>query len=127
MRRFEAWRRNPSRGRRIPENLRALAAQAAGEDGVSPTARRLGLDYGTLKGWMETERPPRPKLAPPKPKAQFLEVHQAVLPSGPVLATGPICAVELQDPSGRRLRVEYRNVKAPQLGSVARMLWCARR
>ena len=121
MRRFEAWRRDPSRGRRIPENLWALADEAAREDGVSPAANGLGLDYGRLKRRLKTTRAPRPKPARPKRKAELIEVPQAVLPSGPV------CAVEVQDGTGRRLRVEYRNVKAPELASVARMLWCARK
>ncbi len=121
VRRFEAWRQDPSRGRRIPEKLWELAAEAAREDGVSPAAQGLGLDYSRLKRRLKMTRPPRARLARPRPKAEFIEVSQAVLPSGPV------CAVEVQDGTGRRLRVEYRNVKAPELASVARMLWSARR
>ncbi len=121
MRRFEAWRRDPSRGRRIPEKLWELADEAAREDGVSPAAHRLGLDFSTLKRRLKPKRARRPRPARPRPKAEFIEVPQAVLPSGPV------CVVEVQDGTGRRLRVEYRNVKAPEIASVARMLWSVRR
>ena len=119
MRRFEVWRRSPSRGRRIPEKLWELAAEAAREEGVSAAAHGLGLDYSALKGRLKKKRAPKP--ARPRPKAEFIEVPQAVLPSG------PLCAVEVQDGTGRRLRVEYRNVKAAEVASMARMLWSARR
>ena len=119
VRRFEVWRRSPSRGRRIPEKLWELAAEAAREEGVSAAAHGLGLDYSALKRRLKKKRPSRPVR--PKRKAEFIEVPQAVLPSG------PLCAVEVQDGSGRRLRVEYRNIKAPEVASLVRMLWSARR
>lgn len=120
MRRFEAWRRSRSGGKRIPATLWDLAVEAARAEGVSPASHRLGLDYGGLKRRLKATQAPRATRAE-QPRAEFIEVPQAVLTSGSV------CAVEMQDGRGRRLRLEYRNVKAPEVASVARMLWSARR
>jgi len=51
--RFRRWRGARSRGERIPEALWASATDLAREEGVSPVARALVLDYYRLKERVE--------------------------------------------------------------------------
>ncbi|MBD3855651.1 MAG: hypothetical protein IFK92_03805 [Acidobacteria bacterium] len=48
-RRFASWRSTGRKGRRIPEELWQAATLAAGELGVNPVSRAIGLDYMRLK------------------------------------------------------------------------------
>jgi len=48
-RRFAAWRKNRTRGERIPMPLWKSAAKAAANYGLHQTARALKLDYYSLK------------------------------------------------------------------------------
>ncbi len=46
---FDAWRSTGRKGQRIPEELWKSAALVAGELGVNPVSRTIGLDYTRLK------------------------------------------------------------------------------
>lgn len=110
-RRFERWRRSSGRGKRIPQELWSLAAELAGEHGVSKTSAALRLNYYALKKRVagapnnEEQRP------------TFVEVSLGSLP-----AATP-CVLELADARGVKLRVELPERVAGELGAVARTLW----
>lgn len=112
-RRFGVWRHRRSRGARIPEELWQAAAQAAREHGVCKTSRQLGVDYYSLK-----QRLTGPAPAGDPVGVEFVEIPQKVL------AAGPGCVLELQDPKGLRLRVELRDAAGAE--SLARSLWSLR-
>ena len=109
-RRFSVWRGRRPRGRRIPEELWRAAVHAAREYGVCKTSRRLGVDYYSLKN----------RLTGPAPAAEARSVEFVEIPQK-VLATGPGCVVELQDPKGLRLRVELRDAVGAE--ALAKALW----
>lgn len=108
-RRFDEWRRLRKRRTRIPEPLWSAAVDAAQEHGIWKTARRLRVDYYSLKR----------RLSASKAPMEFVEVTPGVLSSGPA------CVLEMSDGKGRRLRVELRDAAGAE--TLARSLWTARR
>jgi hypothetical protein len=115
-RRFEQWRKTRSGGRpRIPESLWSLATRAARQFGVHRTCRALRLDYVVLKRHVETDATRgRPRQEAHRPG--FVEL----VPSGSSSPTE--CVVEIEDPSGARMRIEIKGVAAPDLVTLTRSL-----
>ena len=114
-RRFERWRET-RRGRPvIPESLWAVAAGAARQFGIHRTCRALRLDYVVLKRHLETgaTQSPPPGAAP---HPGFVEL----VPAGSISPTE--CVVEIEDPSGARMRIELRGIPAPDLATLTRSL-----
>ncbi len=113
-RRFERWRETCEGRPRIPESLWALATRAARQFGVHRTCRALRLDYLVLKRHVEADAAggaSRPETHP-----SFVELVAAGSPS---LTE---CVVELEDPSGARMRIELKGVAAPDLLTLTRSL-----
>jgi hypothetical protein len=108
--RLQRWRRGCRRPGRIPTELWRLAAEAASEHGVEETAGHLQLDAQRLEQWVQ-----RLGLAcrPAEPAAvEFVE-----LPPLAANAWGE-CHVEVEEPSGRKLRIWLKGSAAAQLGAV---------
>ncbi len=108
-RRFEEWRGEPRRSRRIPEDLWRAAADVAGENGVWRTARALGLNGHELKERLLATRKAGGSTASP-----FVEL------SPPAMAAGAECVVEFEDCSGTRLRIRLPGWIVPDLVALAR-------
>jgi len=115
-RRLERWRGSRSRGRRIPPELWSAAAELAREQGISRTARELGLGYDALKKHAEAVEVPEAAST-----MEFVEV-----PLG-VLGSAPECVLELEDGHGARLRVELKGPATSEVEAVARALWSGSR
>ena len=113
-RRFERWRET-RRGRpHIPESLWSLATRAARQFGIHRTCRALRLDYVVLKRHVEadaTHVPARDESPP-----SFVEL----VPAGSVSRAE--CVVEIEEPSGARMRIELKGVAAPDLVTLTRSL-----
>ena len=109
--RFAAWRRKSPKRSRIPKTLGQAAVREARKQGVWRTARRLRLDYYSLKRRLE-EKPPSRK---PPESMKFVELPRNVLGGG----TGGV--VEFRNPQGTQLRVEFRN--AADASALAKALW----
>ena len=110
--RFERWRERREGRPRIPETLWAQAAKAARRFGVHRTCRALRLDYVVLKRHVEadaTQGSSRHEIHP-----SFVEL----VPAG--FASPTECVVELEDPSGVRMRIELKGVAAPDLVALTR-------
>jgi hypothetical protein len=112
-RRFQAWRQRRSLGSRIPRPLWALAARLANRHGVSRTAAVLGLDYYSLKKWVENAA----REAPANPPA-FVE-----LPAPVVLSRQ--CQFELDNGAGTTLRLHLVGYDAADIATLARGVWNA--
>lgn len=113
-RRFDRWRETREGRSRIPESLWALAARAARQFGIHRTCRALRLDYAVLKRHVETnatQAPPRLESGP-----SFVELVSAGDSSRAE------CVVEIEDPSGARMRIELKGVAAPDLVALTRSL-----
>ena len=108
------WRESHTRGSRISEALWASAAELAGKHGLSRIARAFGLDYYSLKKRLE-RAPSRSRQERP---ASFVEI---ALPGA---AKSPECIVELEHPSGMKIRVELKGApEVAELEAVASALW----
>ena len=111
--RFLVWRRDPKRGRRIPEELWDLAVEAAGENGVSRVVRELKLDFNALKDRLRAKKGPEGK------PMEFVEVSAPLLPS-------PSITIQMEDGNGIRMRLECSGMGPETLSPILRDLWGAR-
>lgn len=113
-RRFAQWRRKRRGRARIPDDLWRFAAEAAAAHGVGVTVRRLGLNASRLKEWMQVVEH---ESASSGSETAFIEL--------PPLAMGSSgeCVLELEEPSGRKLRVTLRGPAIGQALQLGRALW----
>ena len=113
--RFERWRRTRKGHPRIPDSLWAVAVKAARRFGLHPTSRALRLDYMVLKRRLEGDSagPASPRKAPAPSFVELLPVGK-----GP----RPECVVELEDPSGARMRIEFNGIAPSDLAVLTRSL-----
>lgn len=149
-RRFDCWRRTRPGRSRIPEALWAAAVKAAGAYGVHKTAQALRVGYyalkkrvaaaGSLNGTalrrasagkaMSVDGPAvaldstrtlsRPRAAKPRDTsrvATFVELAPSVS------VCSRECILELEDPSGAKMRVHVKGVEAPDLTALCRSFW----
>jgi len=112
-RRFDAWRRSHRWLGRIPHALWRVAAETAAVHGVEATARRLLVDPARLKQWLPVVPPTEPAADAP----QFLELP------GLRVAPAAECTLELEDTSGRKLRILLKGLASTQALTLGRMLW----
>ena len=112
-RHFDAWRRSHRWLGRIPNDLWRMAAETATVHGVEATARRLRVNSARLKQWLQVVRHAEAAADAP----QFLEL--------PPLVVGPAaeCTLELEDKSGRKLRILLKGQATTQAMALGRMLW----
>jgi hypothetical protein len=118
--RLDAWRKDGSKGRRIPEPLWKTAVDLAKVHGVNPIAKRLGLDYYNLKKRLvfskEVQTDRRNGFT-----AEFVEMRVApVIP-----ATG--CLVTHEERSGERLTISLPGSCADQVAGIIQALRGGRR
>ena len=114
-RRFDKWRKRCSNYGRIPYDLWDLAASVAAVCGVERTAARLRLDEGRLRQWM-CSLGEDAESADSAQAAQFVELPS--LDHGPE----PECVLELEEPSGRKLRIALKGAATRHALELGRML-----
>ena len=113
--RFERWRRTRGKGRpRIPESLWVVASKAARRFGIHPTSRALRLDYVVLKRHVEAEAAQRSRHEETPPS--FVEL----IPTGD--GNGTECVLELEEPTGARIRITLKGIAAPDVTALTRDL-----
>lgn len=113
-REFENWRRTRRPRSPIPDPLWALAVERARESGVHATARRLRLNYYSLKERVESAGRPAATGTP-----VFVELApMALRPAGPAE-----CLIELADPRGATMRISLKGLAAPDLTALSRTFW----
>ena len=113
--RFERWRRTRKGHPRIPDALWAVAAKAARRFGLHPTSRALRLDYMVLKRRVGADTAGSGRSAKATAPS-FVEL----LPVGK--GPRPECVVELEDPSGARMRIELNGIAPSDLATLTRSL-----
>jgi hypothetical protein len=91
-----------------------MAAAAAGRFGLYRTSRVLRLDYVTLKRHAEAGMPRGSSREATPPS--FVEL----VPAGG--SSGAECVLELEDPSGVRMRIELKGIAPPDLVELTRSL-----
>ncbi len=109
---FDRWRRS-RKGRRIPDCLWRMAAEAASIYGVPATARELRLNSTRLKEQLRTLTQDQASEETPN----FVEF--------PWLGATrvPECILEAEDADGSKLRVHLKGGAISQAVSLGRMLW----
>jgi len=113
--RLERWRRNRKHRSPIPEELWASAAELARRYGLAKTARALRLDYYSLKERIEASGRAISREANARPA--FVElVAQAS-------AAISECTVELEDPTGARMRIHLKGPAVPDLARLSDSFW----
>jgi hypothetical protein len=112
-RRFEAWRRRQRWLGRIPKELWRIAVETAAVHGVDATARVLLVSPTRLKQLMGAPSHAEPGVRVP----QFVEIPP--LPVGPPAE----CTLELEDSSGRKLRILLKGQATSQAVALGQLLW----
>jgi hypothetical protein len=108
----------------MPEALWRSAARLAESDGISATARALGLNYANLKRRVQSGRRPaanRNVGAAPL----FVEVGQAALAGSSEGSSQvePRCVVEIAAQGGRHLAIRFEGERPSELASLCAALW----
>ena len=117
---FDAWRRR-RRGRApIPARLWALAVEHARAAGVHFTARRLRLNYYSLKQRVEGEGAARALGTQAVPA--FVEVVTSDRP----LAGSSDCVIDLADGRGATMRIAVKSAALPDLAALSHVFWGSR-
>ena len=111
---FERWRGSREGRSRIPELLWSVAVKAARRFGVHRTGRALRLDYAVLKRHLEADGAEGSSRDVTHPG--FVEL----LPAGSGYRAE--CVMEVEDPSGVRIRIEVKGVPPPDLVALTRSL-----
>ena len=114
IRQFELWRKGCRGPGRVPVHLQRLAAQAAVAHGVQATADRLEIRPERLTKWMRQLGLSSSRAEPTK--LQFLELPP--LPLSPLAE----CHLEVEEPSGRKLRVRLQGQAVAHAAAVAEAL-----
>jgi hypothetical protein len=102
---------------RLPEELWTTAAKLARRDGITATARALGLDRPSLQKWTDRLEP-RPSVKARKPPAQQPPAFVELLAGS--TGTRNSCVVEVESRQGGKLRLELKGVATSQLAELIR-------
>jgi len=114
--RLDRWRQRRPRRARIPDALWRAASALACQHGAGKIARMLHLDYYALRRRVTAagESGRSSRATPPA----FVEL----LPAG--ITPGCECLVELEAPSGARMRIHLRGTaSAPDLAALSERFW----
>jgi len=101
----------------MPESLWAEALEVASEWGPYRAAQVLGLCYSTVKRRLEAQGPLPADIPEASAAPAFIEILNP-MKVGQVAG----CVLEVQTASGNRLRLEMKEVSAPDLLTVLRGL-----
>jgi hypothetical protein len=122
-RRFAEFRQAHAVRSRLPEELWAMAAKLARRDGITATARVLGVDRPSLQKWTDRWEP-RASTKPPKSRGRrpldgsaapaFVELLTAST------GTATSCVVEVESVSGGKLRLDLKAIATSQLAELIR-------
>jgi hypothetical protein len=116
--RFEHWRRTRTPGRsRIPARLWAAAVALAGEHGVYATSRVLRLDYAVLKR--------RVGAASAGGSVGPASSHPTLIELRSTPSVAPSSVIEIEHPSGGRMRVPVPPVTVADLVALTYGVWKA--
>lgn len=114
--RLDRWRQTRPRRARIPAALWRAATTLARQHGAGKIARLLRLDYYTLRRRVtavgESRRPARAA------RPAFVELLSPVPPPAGE------CLVELEAPSGARMRIQLRGAASgPDVAALSQSFW----
>jgi hypothetical protein len=125
-RRFAEFRQEHAVRSRLPEELWATAAKLARRDGITATARVLGVDRPSLQKWTDRfESGMQPRSGKTRRRRQPGDREQAApaafveLLAGTTGATAS-CLVEVESQRGAKLRLELKAIPTSDLAELIR-------
>lgn len=115
-RQIEQWRSTRPHRMPMPDPLWRLAANLARQYGVAWVARRLRLDYYSLKDRIQAPEPHEAGSAPGSGPS-FIEL--------PRLTAAPVseCIIELEHSRGSRIRIQVKGAAMGDVTELSRALW----
>lgn len=113
---FENWRRERKRGDRIPQQLWQAATGLSDRHSVGKIATALALDHGRLKQRITALG----LLGGESQQRAGTEIEFVSIGAMPMAHAG---VVEIEDGSGRRLKVHVVGAGSTRLIEVAKALW----
>jgi len=121
--RFAEFRQAHAVRSRLPEELWAMAAKLARRDGITATARVLGVDRPSLQKWTDRLEPRGSTKSPRSPRRHPLGGSAApafveLLAASTGTATS--CVVEVESASGAKLRLDLKTIATSQLAELIR-------
>ena len=122
-RRFVEFRQAHAARSRLPKELWAAAAKVARRDGITATARVLGVDRPSLQKWTDRLEPGAVSKSPKSPRRHPLGGSAApafveLLTASTGTATS--CVVEVESASGGKLRLDLKTIATSQLAELIR-------
>jgi hypothetical protein len=122
-RRFAEFRQTHAVRSRLPEELWAAAAKLARRDGVTATARALGVDRPSLQKWTGRLEP-RASTKARKYSRRQVHSQEAAPAFLELLAAGTgvanSCLMEVESTRGGKLRLELKGIATSQLAELLR-------
>jgi hypothetical protein len=122
-RRFAEFRQSHIRRARLPRELWGAAAKLARRDGITATARVLGVDRPSLQKWADRLEP-RESAKSRKPVRRHRPDEGAAPAFVELLAVGTgtasSCVVEVESASGGKLRLDLKAIATSQLVELIR-------
>ena len=122
-RRFVEFRSTHPVRSRLPEELWATAAKLARRDGITATARVLGVDRPSLQKWTDRLQP-RASTKSPRSARRHRQVGSGAPAFVELLAastgTATSCVVEVESASGGKLRLDLKTIATSQLAELIR-------
>jgi hypothetical protein len=118
--RFVEFRQAHAVRSRLPEELWTAATKLARRDGITATARALGVDRPSLQKWTDRLEPHRsiearkPRRRQPQGAPAFVELLTGST------ATASSCVVEVESRSGCKLRLDLKAIATSQLAELIR-------
>jgi hypothetical protein len=114
-RKFERWRETRKGRPPIPEPLWKAAVDLVGDYSINKVARTLRLNNEDLKKRAEATSGTRGKRKIPKPSFVELNLSQPAIP--------PECVVELEHPSGSRMKISIRSLESLDIAALSEAFW----
>jgi len=118
---LDRWRSKRGRGRSIPDELWRGAARLAADHGVHRVSKALRLNYYALKRRVDALEVADEASSPqadvePSESAMFVEIPMAASTTQPSPTE-----IEIESPSGWRIRIRLGSLELPQELDVARL------
>ena len=120
-RRFAEFRQAHAARSRLPKELWATAAKLARRDGITATARVLGVDRPSLQKWTDRLQPRAPTKSSKSPRRDRLDGSGA--PAFVELlaaSTATSCVMEVESGGGGKLRLDLKSIATSQLAELIR-------
>lgn len=119
-RRFAEFRQAHAARSRLPKELWTTAAKLARRDGITATARVLGVDRPSLQKWTDRLEPRAASKSPRRHRRGGSAAPAFVELLAASTGTATSCVVEVESPSGGKLRLDLKTIATSQLAELIR-------